>query len=98
MSFLQSERGLGCQSDENESAGVVPAPHPRVKGLWRSPRASSLSGASRDCAVYCRSMLAAFPHIQPILHALVAAGARPQIVGGAVRDLLRGEAVKDVDI
>jgi tRNA nucleotidyltransferase (CCA-adding enzyme) len=43
-------------------------------------------------------MLDAFPHIQPILHAIVAAGGRPQIVGGAVRDLLRGEAVKDVDI
>ncbi len=43
-------------------------------------------------------MLDSFPHIQPILHAIVAAGGRPQIVGGAVRDLLRGEAIKDVDI
>jgi hypothetical protein len=43
-------------------------------------------------------MLDAFPHVQPILHAIVAGGGRPQIVGGAVRDLLRGEAIKDVDI
>jgi tRNA nucleotidyltransferase (CCA-adding enzyme) len=43
-------------------------------------------------------MLESFPHIQPILHAIVAAGGRPQIVGGAVRDMLRGEPVKDVDI
>ncbi|KPV51643.1 polynucleotide adenylyltransferase, partial [Kouleothrix aurantiaca] len=36
--------------------------------------------------------------IQPILEALVRAGGRPHVVGGAVRDLLRGLPVKDIDI
>jgi tRNA nucleotidyltransferase (CCA-adding enzyme) len=38
------------------------------------------------------------PYIQPIFQAIVAAGGRPQVVGGAVRDLLRGETIKDVDV
>jgi tRNA nucleotidyltransferase (CCA-adding enzyme) len=43
-------------------------------------------------------MLHAIPYVRPILQAIVAAGGRPQIVGGAVRDLLRGETIKDIDI
>jgi tRNA nucleotidyltransferase (CCA-adding enzyme) len=37
-------------------------------------------------------------HIQPILAAIRAAGGRPLIVGGAVRDALMGAEVKDIDI
>jgi len=36
--------------------------------------------------------------IAPILAAIVAAGGRPLIVGGAVRDWLRGDEVKDFDV
>lgn len=36
--------------------------------------------------------------LQPLLHALTAAGARPFIVGGAVRDWLLGQAPEDLDI
>ena len=43
-------------------------------------------------------MLNAIPYIQPLLAAIEAASGRPHLVGGAVRDLLRGEPVKDVDI
>jgi len=37
-------------------------------------------------------------HIHPILVAIQAAGGRPLIVGGAVRDALMGAEVKDIDI
>lgn len=37
-------------------------------------------------------------HIQPILAMIAAAGGRPLIVGGAVRDSLLGIEVKDIDI
>ena len=63
---------------------------------WRLCHA--VAGITGNSGVYCLGMLDAFPHVQPVLHAIAAAGGRPQIVGGAVRDLLRGEAVKDVDI
>jgi tRNA nucleotidyltransferase (CCA-adding enzyme) len=37
-------------------------------------------------------------HIHPILEAIRAAGGRPLIVGGAVRDALMGVEVKDIDV
>lgn len=43
-------------------------------------------------------MLSAIAYVQPILTAISRAGGQPHIVGGAVRDLLRGVPVKDVDI
>lgn len=36
--------------------------------------------------------------LRPVLDALIAAGGQPFIVGGAVRDWLRGEAPKDLDV
>lgn len=43
-------------------------------------------------------MLDTIPYLHPIFESIVAAGGRPHLVGGAVRDLLRGEPLKDVDI
>lgn len=43
-------------------------------------------------------MLRSLTHIQPILAAITHAGGRPHVVGGAVRDILRGLPAKDIDI
>ncbi len=43
-------------------------------------------------------MLSQIAYIQPVLAAIAQAGGRPHVVGGAVRDLLRGDPVKDVDV
>jgi tRNA nucleotidyltransferase/poly(A) polymerase len=65
------------------------------RNFAESPETRDTSGADD---VYCTYMKLVSANIQPILRAIQAAGGRPLIVGGAVRDWLRGEDVKDFDV
>ena len=94
--------GLGEPASVPPAGGAGaerPDRDPMGAGAERPARSPvGAGGASDPHRVYCTAMKIVDTQIQPILAAIQASGGRPLIVGGAVRDWLRGEDVKDVDV
>jgi tRNA nucleotidyltransferase (CCA-adding enzyme) len=73
------------------------AAHPPLQNDASHP-SSSIDLPHRPLLPYTPPMNITAPYIQPILAAIQAAGGRPLIVGGAVRDALMGAEVNEFDI
>ena len=64
--------------------------------LVKTPRQART--AAQDIGTYIKSLVAADPDTFKVTNALRAAGGRPYIVGGAVRDALLGKTPNDLDV